>query len=229
MALFEKDHVTVDGIKVAVDPERVSPTIVEHLRAGRYERQEAVNLPQIVQAGDRIVELGAGLGFISSLVSRLGLAESITVFEADPGLVPLIKRTHALNGVEAEVFNAVIAPTAMGETAPFYVRKDFWASSLSPEPYGYEDVIDVPVITFADMLARHRPTMLIVDIEGGEDTLFSGDVPLTGVKKVYLEIHQSVLGRVGMKRVFDFFSSRDFHYDQWHSSHGVILFSHVLR
>lgn len=229
MALFSKDYVTVDGIKVAVDESRVSPSIVEHLRNGSYERQEALNLPSIVQAGDRIVELGAGLGFISSLVSSLERAESITVFEADPGLVPLIERTHALNGVKDEVINAIVAPKAEAPTAPFYVRSDFWASSLSPEPYGYEEVIDVPVVGFADMLARHRPTMLIVDIEGGEEALFSGDLPLTGVKKVYLEIHQNVLGRVGMKRVFDFFSGRDFHYDQWHSSHGVILFSHVLR
>jgi hypothetical protein len=70
--------------------------------------------------------------------------------------------------------------------------------------------------------------MLIVDIEGGEAALFE-DVPLTGITKIYIEVHQQLLGRVGMKRLFDAFSKRDFHYDQWHSSHGVVLFSHVLR
>jgi hypothetical protein len=32
-----------------------------------------------------------------------------------------------------------------------------------------------------------------------------------------------------MKAVFDALSARDFHYDQWHSSHSVVMFSHVDR
>ena len=198
------------------------------LRSGDYERDEAHHIGNIVQPGERIVELGGGVGLISSKIGQMEAVESIAVYEANPALIPLIERTHQLNGVTAEVVNAVVLPTAAQATAPFYVRRDFWASSLAAEPYGYDQVVDVPVIGFAAMLKRHRPSMLIVDIEGGEETLFD-DVPLTGVRKVYIELHQAVLGRVGMKRVFDFFSSRDFHYDQWHSAHGVVLFSHVLR
>ena len=78
------------------------------------------------------------------------------------------------------------------------------------------------------MRERYRPTMLIVDIEGGEEFLFR-DVALTGIKKIYMELHQNVISRVGMKNVFDFMSSRDFHYDQHHSRGSVVLFSHVLR
>ena len=54
-------------------------------------------------------------------------------------------------------------------------------------------------------------------------------VALTGIKKIFVELHQNVIGRVSMKNVFDFMSSRDFHYDQHHSHGGVVLFSHVLR
>jgi len=49
------------------------------------------------------------------------------------------------------------------------------------------------------------------------------------VKKVYMEIHQKVLGRRGVKRLFDAMSARMFHYDQNHSAGSVILFSHVDR
>jgi hypothetical protein len=119
-------------------------------------------------------------------------------------------------------------PRRESATVPFYLRRDFWASSPSPEPFGYDAVVDVPVVAFEDMLGRHRPTMLIVDIEGGEAELFR-DVPLTGVRKIYLEMHEQVLGRIGMKRLFDALSRRDFHYDPSHSTHSVVLFSHVLR
>ncbi|MEO0761351.1 MAG: 5-formyltetrahydrofolate cyclo-ligase, partial [Pseudomonadota bacterium] len=89
-------------------------------------------------------------------------------------------------------------------------------------------ILIVPLVAFDEIVNRYRPTMLIVDIEGGEEALFSG-VALTGIKKIYMELHQNVVGRVGMKRIFDFMSSRDFHYDQHHSHGGVVLFSHVLR
>jgi FkbM family methyltransferase len=228
MQALEMDAITIHGVKVAVDKTRVSPTIMKALRAGQYEGPEAHQLPAIVEPGERIVELGGGLGFISSKAAATGRAESIAVYEANPALIPLIERTHALNGVKAEVVNAVVTPTPGPATLPFYLRRDFWASSLSPEPYGYDEVVEVPTVSVAEMLRRWRPTMLIVDIEGGEEALFH-DAPLTGVRKIYLELHQEVLGRAGMKRVFDALSARDFHYDQWHSSHGVVLFSHVLR
>lgn len=219
---------SIHGVEVAVDPEHVSPKMMRALRSGEYERPEAAQIDQIVQEGDRVVELGAGLGLISAKVALTGRARHVAVYEANPRLIPLIARTHALNGAAVEVENAVVIPASGPATLPFYIRRDFWASSLSPEPWGYDTVIDVPTVSFADMLVRHAPTMLIVDIEGGELELFR-DVPLTGVRKVYIELHQNVVGRVGMKRIFDFFSSRDFHYDQWHSARNVILFSHVLR
>lgn len=70
--------------------------------------------------------------------------------------------------------------------------------------------------------------MLVVDIEGGELELFRS-IPLTGIKKIFIEFHQKVIGRLGMKEIFDFLSSKDFHYGQYHSSGSVVLFSHVLR
>jgi hypothetical protein len=126
------------------------------------------------------------------------------------------------------VHNAIVDPKEDGGTVPFYLRKDFWASSLLPEPWGYEREVAVPRVSFASVLERYRPSMLIVDIEGAEQHLFR-DIALTGVKKIYIELHQKLLGRIGMKAVFDFMSSKDFHYDQHHSRGSVVLFSHVLR
>jgi FkbM family methyltransferase len=219
---------TVAGVKLEIDGSLLSPRTLAALRAGNYEDQESGEVPGFVQEGDRILELGGGIGFISSIAARQRKAESIVVFEANPQLVPVIKHTHQLNGVKATVVNAVVVPKQTTPTLPFYLRDDFWASSLAPKPWGYSRTIDVPTRSLADVLAEHKPTLLIVDIEGGEIDLFD-DVELPGVKKVYLELHQNVLGRAGMKKIFDFFSSRDFHYDVWHSSHSVVLFSHVLR
>ena len=105
------------------------------------------------------------------------------------------------------MYNAVVDPVADGGTVPFYLRRDFWSSSLSPTPWAYLEEVAVPRVSFDSVRERYRPTMLIVDIEGAETQLLSG-IALTGIKKIYVELHQNLIGRVGMKNVFDFLSSK---------------------
>lgn len=220
---------TVNGITLELDHNIMSDTMLKVIRSGRYEFSEAREIPRIVQPGERIIELGSGIGFIAMTALKTGRVVSYTGFEANPKLIPVIERNAALNDLTFDIHNAIVAPSPLtAETAPFYLRQDFWASSMSPQPWGYTEKVDVPLVAFDEIVNRYRPTMLIVDIEGGEEALFSG-VALTGIKKIYMELHQNVVGRVGMKRIFDFMSSRDFHYDQHHSHGGVVLFSHVLR
>jgi hypothetical protein len=68
--------------------------------------------------------------------------------------------------------------------------------------------------------------MLVVDIEGGELDLFER-VNLRGVNKIMIEVHQQVIGRRGMLRLFNALAAQGFHYDQWHSSRNVVTFTHV--
>ena len=219
---------TINGVTLAIEPEVMSPAMIEIIQSGTYEGAEAREIPRIVQPGERIVELGGGIGFISITALRTGKVSHLACYEANPGLVPVIEKNARLNELSFDVHNAIVDPKEDGGTVPFYLRKDFWASSMLPKPWGYEKEVAVPRVSFAAVLERYRPTMLIVDIEGAEEHVFR-DVALTGIKKIYMELHQNVIGRVGMKNVFDFMSSRDFHYDQHHSRGSVVLFSHVLR
>ena len=228
MTLSTLPPAEINGVRLSLDPVAMSPRMIEVIRQGQYEQGEAREIPRIVQPGERIVELGAGVGFIAITAMRTGNVEKLVSFEANPRLIPLIRENAALNEVSFEVRNAVEAPREDGGTRPFYIREDFWASSLASGPWPYVEQVEVPRVSLPRVLDEYRPSMLIVDIEGGEEFLFR-DVPLTGVRKVYMELHQRVIGRVGMKNVFDFMSSRDFHYDQWHSQGSVVLFSHVLR
>lgn len=223
-----KSSATINGVELAIDPEVMSPTMIEVIESGKYEGTEAREIARIVQPGERIVELGAGIGFIAITALKTGKVDRIASYEANPKLIPLIETNARTNGVEFPVINAVVDAREDGGTVPFYLRKDFWASSMSPGPWGFEAEVAVPRVSFASVRECYRPTMLIVDIEGAEEQLFR-DVALTGIRKIYMELHQNVIGRVGMKNVFDFMSSRDFHYDQHHSRGSVVLFSHVLR
>lgn len=221
-------YLMCNKVKIAYDPSAISDPLVQHINSGTYEREEAMLIGNIIQPDERILEIGGGLGYLSTLALNTGKVEALVSYEANPKLIPLIQQTWALNRQSGECRNSVITNTSSGNRIDFYLRKDFWASSLSPEPYGYEEVVKVETTNFQELLDTFKPTMIICDIEGGEGQLFEG-VRLEGVKKVFMEVHQNVLGRWGMKKLFERFMHQDFHYDVWHSIGQVVMFSHVGR
>ena len=217
------------GVKIPLQRPLLSQTIINALEKGFYEKQESKELERLIEPDERILEIGAGIGFISALCAQNGKAAAIRAYEANPDLIPFIKRVHALNEITTvEVVNGVLSSSPTAPKATFYQRHDFWASSLSPEPFKYKTTVEVDVVDFTAELRAFKPTLIICDIEGGELELMR-EANLEGVRKVYMEIHQKVLGRRGIKALFDCMSKKDFHYDQHHSQRGVVLFSHVDR
>jgi len=223
-------EIVISGVRLDISSPEISRRLVEKMKLGFYEAQEAQCIKTAAQKGDRLLEIGAGLGFLSCIAAQTQLFEAITVVEANPQLIGTIKRNHQINNAECDVLNVVLSPEPIQAeaTAPFYVRADFWASSLSPRPPHYTRIDHVPIYSFQALLDSFRPSFIACDIEGGEYNIFKG-VRLTGVKKILVELHQKVIGRKGMKYVFDTLSNKGFHYDQWHSSGSVVLFSHVER
>lgn len=209
------------GVLLPIVPGITSEAIANTIRSGSYEAHEAALLGGLIQPGEVILEIGAGCGFMSTLCAKHPGTRAVHCVEANPNLIEVIKLTHSLNGVEVPIYNEVLAKED-GET-DFYVHADFWASGIHSflgKP------IKVKTKSFQTRLDEIRPTMLIVDIEGGEATLFD-DVRLTNVRKLMVELHQPTIGGIGMKRVFDKLSEQNFHYDMAHSTHSVVTFSHV--
>lgn len=224
------------GIHLPLDPQIISPAIAESIRAGRYEKTEAKVLPGIIEPGERVVDVGGGLGFTAAVMARTGRAERVVCVEAHPGLIPLIEAVRELNAVDFEVRHAAVAPAPDGPTTPFYLAGHFWASSLLPMAQArLSGVAEIPALSFADLVRAYAPTMYVIDIEvlkefiapaaDGLDGLDS--IALDGVAKVVVQTHQNVAGRRGVKRVFDWFSARGFVYSPLHSRGDVVLFERL--
>jgi FkbM family methyltransferase len=211
------------GVLLPVVPGVTSDGIAACIRAGDYESAEAGELDGLIQPGEVILEIGAGCGFISAYCAKKADVVSVVCVEANPRLIDVIRLTHRANDVSVVVHHELLGRQD-GET-DFYLNKDFWASGTHSF---LGEAIRVPVTSFQKRLDEIRPTMLIIDIEGGEETLFEA-TDLTGVKKIMVELHQNTIGRRGMKHVFDLLSAQDFHYDLWHSSRSIVTFSHVDR
>ncbi len=212
------------GLRLELPPEVATENIRNALSQGWYEALEAQQVPYLLQPGEIVLEVGAGIGLISTLCAKDRRTKEVHAVEANPQLIPVIKHTHKINKAKVKVYNEVLAD-ADGMTS-FYLHRDFWASSLT----GWEGAtrVDVAKTSFQSRIDAIKPTMLIVDIEGGETNLFD-QVKMPSVEKILIELHQNVVGRKNIKHLFDVLGAKGFHYDQWHSNGPVVTFSAVDR
>lgn len=217
------------GVKLPIVPDAVSPQIAEFIRAGRYETREGKLLDKIIEPGERILELGGGLGFISTLAAKRPEVEGVLVYEGNPKLKDVIAETHRLNEVSGvEVRTGVVFADDSEKSVPFYVRSQFWGSSLEKrEGETGATTVNIPVSAIRDVIAEFKPTMIVCDIEGGEAALFDGSA-LPGVRKIMMEVHQQHIGRNAMAKLFANMAKAGFHYDQDNSVGAVVLFCSVV-
>ncbi|MEP2716996.1 FkbM family methyltransferase [Pseudophaeobacter sp.] len=189
------------GMRFPLDREILPRRIRLLLREGAYEAKEASAVRKLVKAEDVVMELGAGIGFMSTLVATKTPAKSVHSFEANPQLMPYIARVHAENGVtNAHVTNAVLGDK--DGTAPFYIRKNFLASSLDPmEDAADCTQVEVPTRDVNAVIKELQPTVLICDIEGAEADLLP-KMNLSGLRAVVIETHPQWIGKEGMQKVF---------------------------
>lgn len=181
--------VTINGIELAFG-QNPSVPLLKALANGRYEQQEAGLLMQFIGPEDRVLELGAGIGYMGILAMSRCKPAHYVAYEANPALMPLIERNMVANGVKFEVRNALLSSHEEGRD--FYITRGFWASSLIRPQSGSCEKVTVPSQDKNSVMAELRPTALVVDIEGGEAELFTG-LDLASVEKIIIEIHPAVL------------------------------------
>ena len=78
-------------------------------------------IPAIVRPGDRVLEIGAGIGFISTLLAREKRVARVIAVEANPDLLAYMTRLHGVNHVrKVRRLNAVLTnePVEFGDLLP---------------------------------------------------------------------------------------------------------------
>jgi FkbM family methyltransferase len=120
-----------------------------------------------------------------------------------------IELVHGLNDVQVTVINAIVAKSSNVETAPFYLRKDFWSASMSPMPADYVEIVQVPVLGINELVQKYQPNVVIVDIEGGEIDLIEGKWP-ENLRLIIMEVHPDVIGNHGLEQIIGFFKEMGF-------------------
>lgn len=176
------------GVLLPTDGPGISAGIRRQIFFGEYEDKEIEIVAKRLTSDDVVMEVGAGIGFLSAYCAqRLG-GERVFAYEANPALMEVIAATHRANGVSPTVRNVLLAQ-GEGERE-FHVEPEFWASS-AVHASGEARTIRVPQADLNGELARVRPTFLIVDIEGGEVEFFA-IADLATVRKICVETHPGI-------------------------------------
>lgn len=192
------------GLKVRATGPHVTKPVWKGLWRGDYEGPEILALSGLMRPGDRVLELGAGMGVVSGVLAKQMPESRFTSYEANPALVPVINDLHRRNGItNVELRSAIVAPVAGGETRQFRLHQHFTESSLVAETAD-AGVVEVPVHDPLNVMAELRPDVLLCDIEGGEAELIPA-LPMAGLRAVVIELHPHILSRLQMKRIFEAF------------------------
>ena len=199
------DYLMSRGFKVPKDPQVTQGKMRRDLKTDGYEAKEARAAERLIRRGDRILELGGGIGYMSTLCATKRDVEWVHVYEANPRLIPYMRRMHELNGVadRITVHNRLLGkgPSA---PVPFYVRENFLASSLEKDENDGEivETAMIAVDPLPEVLARLQPNVLICDIEGAEEWLLpAGD--WSCLRLAIIETHPQWIGPKGMRAVFE--------------------------
>lgn len=195
----------------------IAPRVMNHLKLGDYESTEIDIALAHVTRNDRVLELGASIGAVSSVIIAQRRPASYCAVEANPDLIPLIKCNHGLNNISCEIITGAIGNN--DGSADFYIHPECWASSLVPTVEAIR-IEKVKVLSFNKLLKQTRPTFISCEIEGGEYGIFNEKTDLSSVQKVCIEVHR-VHGRKA-RELYNYFIANGFACDDpapttdWH-------------
>lgn len=197
-------YISSRGLKIPKHPQITRGRIRGALKKNAYERKECDAVMRVVREGDRVLELGGGIGYMSTLLSVRKRVASVVSYEANPALIPYIRSVHAANGVtNVDLRNALLAPRA-GDPVPFYIRRNFLASSLDrdADPDSVTEAVEIVQHPVGPVLEAEKPDVLVCDIEGAEAELLPA-ADWSCLRAAVIELHPQWIGQSGVQAVFD--------------------------
>jgi FkbM family methyltransferase len=188
--------ITIEGVRIRIG-KHMSRRVERALSKGGYEREELRLIGAVLSPADVVLEVGAGLGLVSTYCAQRIGSNRVFAYEADPELEPCIRETYELNGVDPTLEMCAVGARAGRVT--LHRDKHLVSSSVVRRRVGSRPV-EVPGRALNYVVDKARPTLLVIDAEGAERDLFDG-AKLATVNKIVLELHERVIGVDGTERV----------------------------
>lgn len=190
------NNIPFQGLRFYTNSNSVSNLSKAYLFWGMYESAEYRFVQKYLLRDVDTIELGSGIGVISSFIARrLIPGKTLVCVEANPDLQDLLRRNldkyagHLTTIRTQAVLDCGGSP---GEVASFTVNPDHLLSRIRPEG-GRE--IEQSKVSLGHLVKTHcsGPFQLVLDIEGAEASLLEFDSPaLVNCKLVVAELHETM-------------------------------------
>ena len=178
------------GVTLRTGPGDLPLSVRGHIFKGGYEAVEAELVDAVLRPGDRVLEIGTGIGFVSILCAQRAGAGRVTSYEANPALEATIRANYALNGVTPDL--RMKAVTVEGDPIRFYADDNILSSSLIDRNLAATG-ITVDSDAMAEVMAEIAPDVIVMDVEGAETGLLPA-ADLSGVRAMIVEVHPHIVG-----------------------------------
>ncbi len=218
MPIFEISGVTLD-----LPEEILSPDLINWLSSGRYELQEARAIGEFVRPDDVVMEIGAGIGFVSILAAQIVGGASVIAVEANPELLPIMANNFALNHVAGVALLNFAVVAGGGPRATLHLNRAFWASTTLTSRMSKVSV-EVPAVSLEAISAKWKPTVLVCDVEGSEKDFFQAPLP-TCIRLIILELHPTKYSEQALETILARLAAIGFGYVFFDTPDDVVCFA----
>jgi len=187
---IEPETVVVSSIRVSASLDDIPADIRKQLYKNDYEKGELTLVRKAIRVDDRVLEIGAGIGFISIACARICGSDRVISYEPNPAMKQVIEKNYKLNRVQPTLRKTVLASKA--GYVEFFFSDNVLSSSLIDRKHGGKTVIEADAIDA--VIKEYRPSAIVMDVEGAEIELLRS-CDLSGVDKVVIEMHPHIVGQ----------------------------------
>jgi FkbM family methyltransferase len=220
------DNVSVQGCVINTKHAQVSSQLVAQLFWGLYERAERRFVQQYLRRDLDVIELGSGMGVVSSLIAKIQNHERrLLCVEANSFLLEAIQYNISRNAPwkKFEVLNRAIDYTNQSSSA--FVLDNVVNSRLEKDSTDAAS-LQVPVETLNSMWRKSgfQEYVLVSDIEGAEaGYIFQDAVTLVPCRQIIAELHETIF--TGHRYSVDYLREQleKTHGFQMKASHGPVF------
>ena len=156
-----------------------------------YEAHECDLVERTLQPTDRVLEIGAGIGLVGLIATRVCGEGNVLSYEANPDLERVIKENYRLNGFRPNL--TMRAVTSNGRDLPLFRNSNILSSSAFERSLTRDRIV-VESHAINDLIRAHEPSVVVMDVEGSEcELLLVADV--SQVRAVIVEMHPHIAGK----------------------------------
>jgi len=218
--IIQKNIITIHGVTLNIEHQSINKNLRHHFYKGTYEGEELRVLKKVLTSSDRVLEIGAGIGFLSAFCAKLIGDNNVVAYEANPQMIQKIKETYTLNDINPTIHNIILSDKD-GEV-DFYLEPEFWASSMI-KISDQSKLVKVKTKNINSAITTNKTNFLIIDIEGGEKSL----IPLidfSNITKLLIELHPNILGDSDISIIIKDLLNKGFMLDVLKSYKNVFYF-----